>query len=66
MARNATDESSGFLRGEFIDHHHSERNHQGKDNILLFPADAAIARGGRTVRCRERLGGLLRFYSRAA
>ena len=23
---------------EFIDHHHSERNHQGKGNLLLFPS----------------------------
>src|SRR5215467_785458 len=24
---------------EFIDHFHAERNHQGKDNILLFPTE---------------------------
>ena len=52
---------------EFIDHYHSERNQQGKSNLLLFPSpDEAIAPSRRTVRCRERLGGLLRFYSRAA
>jgi putative transposase len=52
---------------EFIDHYHSERNHQGKGNLLLFPSpDVAIAPSRRTVRCRERLGGLLRFYSRTA
>jgi len=52
---------------EFITHFHSERNHQGKDNLLLFPpvpATQTTARG--TVRCRERLGGLLRYYARAA
>jgi putative transposase len=54
-------------RSEFIDHYHSERNHQGKGNLLPFPSpDEAIAPSRRTVRCRERLGGLLRFYSRAA
>jgi putative transposase len=50
---------------EFIAHYHSERNHQGKGNVLLFPAPAAAAYR-RTVHCRERLGGLLRYYSRAA
>jgi putative transposase len=49
---------------EFIAHFHSERNHQGKGNVLLFPAPLATRR--RTVHCRERLGGLLRYYSRAA
>jgi transposase InsO family protein len=50
---------------EFIGHFHSERNHQGKGNALLFPAPAAERRL-RTVRCRKRLGGLLRYYCRAA
>jgi putative transposase len=27
---------------EFIDHFHTERNHQGKSNVLLFPSDVAI------------------------
>ena len=52
---------------EYIDHHHSERNHQGKDNLLLFPCPGTAATSHRpTVRCRERLEGLLRFYSRVA
>lgn len=50
---------------EFIAHYHAERNHQGKGNVLLFPAPAA-PRHGRSVRCRERLGGLFRYYCRAA
>ena len=50
---------------EFIAHYHAERNHQGKGNVLLFPAPAP-ARHGRSVRCRERLGGLFRYYCRAA
>ena len=45
-------------------HFHGERNHQGKDNHLLFPRKK-ISRTG-PVRCRERLGGLLKFYHRAA
>ena len=51
---------------EYIAHFHGERNHQGKGNILLFP-DASDRRdsGGR-VECKRRLGGLLRYYIRAA
>ena len=52
---------------EFIAHFHSERNHQGKANTLLFPSLAPMKRAFRgSVRCHERLGGLLRYYSRAA
>lgn len=50
---------------EFVSHFHSERNHQGKGNALLFPAPATLT-ARRHVRCRERLGGLLRYYCRAA
>jgi hypothetical protein len=50
----------------YLEHYHQERNHQGKDNLWLFPARVgeASSRGG--IRCRERLGGLLKYYSRAA
>ena len=51
----------------FQEHYHEERNHQGKSNVLLFPAPAPLEPGRRRgIRCRERLGGLLRYYSRAA
>jgi putative transposase len=50
---------------EYVAHYHAERNHQGKSNALLFP-DAAEMRGSRPVRCRERLGGLLRYYHQDA
>ena len=50
---------------EFIAHFHAERNHQGKGNVLLFPYPAT-APNRKSVHCRERLGGLLRYYSRAA
>uniref|UniRef100_Q028E4 Integrase, catalytic region n=1 Tax=Solibacter usitatus (strain Ellin6076) TaxID=234267 RepID=Q028E4_SOLUE len=50
---------------EFIAHYHSERNHQGKGSELLFPAPVTKTRH-RSVRCRDRLGGLLRYYCRAA
>ena len=52
---------------DYIEHHHFERNHQAKGNLLLFPSpDQPLCPKRRTVRCRHRLGGLLKFYSRAA
>ena len=52
---------------EFIDHFHTERNHQGKSNVLLFPADLATPRPHNgAVLCQERLGGLPKYYCGAA
>jgi putative transposase len=48
---------------EFVRHYHGERNHQGLSNELIAPEHRRI--GGTHVRCRERLGGLLRYYHRA-
>jgi hypothetical protein len=46
---------------------HQERNHQGKGNVLLFPQNRqSTPRSDRSVRCRERLGGLLKYYHREA
>jgi putative transposase len=50
---------------EYVDHFHVERNHQGKGNILLFPRSANPGRDG-PVQCRERLGGLLRYFHQEA
>jgi putative transposase len=52
---------------EYVEHFLHERNHQGRGNRLLFPRpqDRVGFRVGR-VRSRERLGGLLRHYRRAA
>ena len=48
-------------------HYHEERNHQGRQNLLLFPrASAGACKAEGTIRCRERLGGLLKFYDRQA
>jgi transposase InsO family protein len=51
---------------EYLTHFHQERNHQGKDNVLLFPATSAKNRVDGPVRCKERLGGLLNYYHREA
>jgi len=51
--------------GAFVDHYHGERNHQGLDNRLIVPKDIPAGVTA-PVLCRERLGGLLRFYHRRA
>lgn len=48
---------------EFTAHYHAERNHQGKGNQLLFPNKLD---GHGKIECHERLGGLLKYYARAA
>jgi putative transposase len=50
---------------EYVEHYHAERNHQGKDNVLLFSRYTSVRRTG-PVQCRERLGGLLRYYHQEA
>jgi putative transposase len=45
-------------------HYHGERNHQGLGNELITPETRPLR--GTHVRCRERLGGLLRYYHLAA
>jgi hypothetical protein len=49
----------------FVEHYHVERNHQGLDNVIPFPARASPVVRGR-VRVRERLGGILKFDERKA
>jgi putative transposase len=50
---------------EYVEHYHAERNHQGKSNVLLFGRATETCRDG-PVQCRERLGGLLRYYHQEA
>ncbi len=47
---------------EYVEHYHHERNHQGKDNVLLFPTSSHNTIRAGPVQCRERLGGLLKHY----
>ena len=51
---------------EFMAHYHSERPHQGKENILLFPPAEETDCSNGPILCTERLGGLLKYYARAA
>ena len=50
---------------EFKSHYHEERNHQGLENLLIDPG-GDIGNMTGSIECRERLGGLLRYYHRRA
>jgi len=49
----------------FLDHFHSERNHQGIGNRLIIPGNEVGQTVGE-IACRERLGGTLKYYYRKA
>ena len=49
----------------FLAHYHVERNHQAFDNRLIDPGEE-VGRTAGEVACRERLGGILRYYHRKA
>ena len=49
---------------EFVAHYHAERNHQGIGNELIDPFERADGQG--RVRRRQRIGGMLNYYYRAA
>jgi putative transposase len=51
---------------EYGTHYHHERNHQGKGNVLLFPSSSPGCESQGPIQCRERLGGLLKYYEREA
>ncbi len=52
---------------QYLAHYHGERNHQGRENALLLPKiEDRIGAADGKLRCRERMGGLLKFYHRAA
>lgn len=52
---------------EFSARYHHERNRQGNGNKLLFPhAGDELGRRGHNVACRQRLGGMLKYYGRTA
>ena len=52
---------------DYLVHYHAERNHQGKGNVLLFRTTTkAENHVGGSIGCKERLGGLLKYYHREA
>lgn len=57
----------GSLRNavkEYLEHYHAERNHQGLGNRLIEEPDEPSPDG--VIRCRKRLGGMLKHYHRVA
>ena len=50
---------------QFLEHYHHERNHQGLGNRLIEMGEEVTQTTG-MVKCRERLGGLLKYYCREA
>jgi transposase InsO family protein len=51
--------------GQFLEHYHAERNHQGLGNRVIS-AGGEVGRRAGEVHCRHRLGGILRYYYRHA
>jgi transposase InsO family protein len=51
---------------QYVAHFHRERNHQGKGNVRLFPTVSQGSEREGPIQCRERLGGLLKYYEREA
>jgi len=49
---------------EYGTYYHQERNHQGKGNKLRMRLASQETLGTQSIRTRERLGGLLKFYCR--
>lgn len=58
------EKSLRYVLKEYSEHYHHERNHQGKNNKILFP-DKRLNNMGNIVK-NERLGGLLNYYHREA
>ncbi|MBU2515501.1 integrase core domain-containing protein [bacterium] len=50
---------------EYTDHYHRERNHQGKNNLLLFPNLKLLSNKGQ-IKYHKRLSGMLKYYYRSA
>jgi len=50
---------------EFLLHYHGERHHQGLEHRILQPGPEVGRKEG-TLECRERLGGMLKYYYRQA
>jgi len=50
---------------EYVQHYHTERNHQGIGNRLIEGRDEGVENTGPVV-ARTRVGGMLKYYHRAA
>ena len=48
---------------EYVTHFREERPHQGKGNMVPMPSPHHRAERHSPIRCRDRLGGLLKYCS---
>jgi putative transposase len=55
-----------YALNEYITHYHTERPHQEKSNMVLMPSPPHHGERQGPIRCRERLGGLLKYSSQEA
>ncbi len=60
-----SERSLRFAVGEYLEHYHTERNHQGLGSQIIRPQFQERVSEG-SVERHERLGGLLNYYSRQA
>jgi putative transposase len=51
--------------GEYLIHFHTERNHQRLENRIIQPG-TEVGKALGEIDCRNRLGGILRYYHREA
>jgi hypothetical protein len=59
----------GYVINQYVEHYHSERNHQGIGNQLIKGTDEGTNEGADNtglVMARTRVGGMLKYYHRAA
>ena len=71
--RSVKEEIQGLLIGcerslrlalsEYVAHYHAERNHQGKNDALLYPRDTQTRQAGL---CNVAKGWLLHYYHQEA
>ncbi len=45
----------------YVEHFHEERPHQGLENKIITPQFEAL-KPTENIRCRKRIGGLLKYY----
>ena len=50
---------------EYMEHYHTERNHQGLDSRIIFAAES-VGRNEGEIKTKVRLGGILNYYVRDA
>jgi len=61
----AGEKSLRHVVAKYVAYYQTQRNHQGLDNHIPFP-DATIGCSSGEIKCKERLGGLLKYYYRDA